>query len=380
MRILIIGIILSICQLSYCQRINFDTDRPVTNNLFIKFYGEVDYNQKIKPDTYTNGNIDVHRMVTLFGYQFSKKTQFVAEIEYEHVKEVFIEQAWAKHQLASNHFLKAGLLLIPMGYVNENHEPTTFYSVERPLIDKIIVPTTWREIGLGLTGIFPEQSLKYKFFLVNGLKSYDHSNGGLFSISKPFRSGRQKGAESTISGLPNISAQLEYFGFSNLKIALSLYRGETNSDLYNGLSKDDELGIAAADSSVIKMNMVAIHSQYKSGRFGLNTQFVYNYSENAEAYAGFTGNDLSSSIYGFYFEPVVVLYNNNNIDHLSWFGRYSRYDLNSSGEGSDYVSNIYTTGLNWKPTPGLVFKTDLQYFVEPSENFFQYNLGVGVWF
>lgn len=362
------------------QRIDFENDRPISSNLFIKLYGSVDYNQKIESGIKHNGKLDVHRLVTLIGYQFSKKTQFVAEIEYEHVKEVFIEQAWAKHQLASNHFLKAGLIMIPMGYVNENHEPTAFYSVERPFIDNIIVPSTWREIGFGMTGLFPDQSLKYKLFLVNGLKSYDTEKGGLLTEYSPFRGGRQKGAESTISGLPNLSSQLEYFGWLNAKIGLSLYHGETASDFYDGLNKHDEFAFAQGDSTTIRMTMIGLHTQYRSGNFGFNTQWIYSYSTNTEAYNSFTDNNIGNSIYGFYIEPYYALITSKGLDHLSLFARFSNYDLNAGEEDGGLATSVSTLGLNWKPTAGLVFKTDLQYVDSVESNYLLYNLNVGFWF
>ena len=362
------------------QRIDFENDKPISNNLFIKLYGNIDYNQKIESGVRHNGKLDVHRIVTLFGYQFSKKTQFVTEVEYEHANEVFIEQAFAKHQLASNHFLKAGLLLIPMGYINENHEPTAFYSVERPLIDRLVVPSTWREIGIGMTGIFIEQSLRYKLFLVNGFKSYDDTKGGLLSGSNGFRSARQKGIQSTMSGLPNLSGQLEYFGWLNTKIGFSFYHGTTSSDLYDGLLTNDVEGLAAADSSVVTMTMLGLHAQYRSGNAGFNTQFIYNHSSNVENYNAFTDKTFGESIYGFYVEPFYALITRDGLDHFSVFVRYSNYDLDASSEFNAGNTNVYTLGLNWKPTAGMVFKTDYQIFDEPNSDYSQFNFNVGVWF
>ena len=118
-------------------------------------YGELTYNQ---PEG-NNGELDVQRLVLLFGYQFNEKTQFVTEVEFEHVQEVFIEQAFINYAIAPNVSLRGGLMLVPMGIINEFHEPTTFNGVERPEVDNVIVPSTWREIGIGVTGRFNEISL-----------------------------------------------------------------------------------------------------------------------------------------------------------------------------------------------------------------------------
>ena len=62
------------------------------NKLFIKLYGHIDYNQKLGNSSKTPGVLDMHRLVTLFGYQFNQKTKFVTEIEVEHANEIYIEQ------------------------------------------------------------------------------------------------------------------------------------------------------------------------------------------------------------------------------------------------------------------------------------------------
>jgi len=128
----------------------------LSKGITIGGYAQVDYNQK-EGD---NGVLDVHRMVMLIGYKFSDKVQFITEIEFKHVKEVFVEQAFLNYGIADNLNLRGGLMLVPMGIVNEFHEPTTFNGVERPSMDKSIVPTTWREVGVGLSGRINNANLK----------------------------------------------------------------------------------------------------------------------------------------------------------------------------------------------------------------------------
>ena len=137
------------------------------NKLVVGGYGEVHYNQPLQSGVRNNGTLDVHRVVMLFGYNFSNKTQFVTELEFEHVKEVYVEQAFLQHKLNSYINFRGGLMLIPMGIINEYHEPTTFNGVERPLIDKYIAPSTWREIGFGVTGNVLPASIKYQLYVVS---------------------------------------------------------------------------------------------------------------------------------------------------------------------------------------------------------------------
>ena len=89
-------------------------------------YGQIDYNQPMDKDFRQNGNLDVHRLILFVGYQFNEKTKFITEIEFEHVSEVYIEQAYLDYQLFDNMSVKAGLMLVPMGIINEYHEPPSY--------------------------------------------------------------------------------------------------------------------------------------------------------------------------------------------------------------------------------------------------------------
>ena len=132
-------------------------------------YGEVVYNQ---PES-SNGFLDVKRLVVLMGYSFSEKVSLITELEYEHVKEVYVEQFYLDYKLTDNFNVKGGLMLVPMGIINEYHEPNFFNGVERPAVDNSIVPTTWREIGVGVSGKFDDLALGYQAYVFNGFKSYD---------------------------------------------------------------------------------------------------------------------------------------------------------------------------------------------------------------
>jgi len=128
--------------------------------LHIGGYGQIDFNLNTREGTIqNNGKLDVHRLVTFFGYNFNEKTSFVSEVEFEHVSEVYVEQAFLDYKIKNNLSINAGLMLIPMGIQNLYHEPATFNGVERTNVDKYIVPTTWREIGIGLSGRSIEHSI-----------------------------------------------------------------------------------------------------------------------------------------------------------------------------------------------------------------------------
>jgi len=354
------------------------------NKLYIKLYGHIDYNQKLEPGIRNAGKMDVHRLVTLFGYQFGRNTQFVSEIEVEHVKEIFVEQAFVKHRLSRGINLKAGLLLVPMGFVNEMHEPTFFYSVERPLMDKLIIPTTWREIGLGITGLLTQHSLKYQLYLINSPLGYDGE--AKVSGKSGIRSARQKGAESVISTFPGVSFQVEYFGVANMKVGLSGYHGKTNTTLYNEFPAITPENTMVVDSSTVTMSMATLHASYSSGPWTMRGQYTLAGYGNTAAYNNFSQSDVPEIMHGYYVLAAYDFAKSDNIT-VSPFIRFSQLDnhlvVNETiARDAGLKKTITTIGMNYKPHPGVVFKADYQFYNigGDASDYNQFNAGVGVWF
>lgn len=355
--------------------------------LVIGGYGEIHYNQPLSATTRSNGQLDVHRMVMLLGYNFSSKTQFISEFEFEHVSEVFVEQAFLQHKLNNYFNLRAGLMLVPMGIVNEYHEPTTFNGVERPLIDNKLSPTTWREIGIGFTGAVLPLSLNYQAYVMNGFNGYS-AGKALLGGKNAFRDGRQKGAESYISS-PNFTGKVQYYGIRGLNLGLSAYVGNTQSTLYNGLDKSNTAALAKADSSVVSLSMIGADARYNLGGLQLRGQFYYSALGNTEQYNSFGHKDLGSSMIGYYAEvgynvlracqrtkseliPFVRFENSNT--HLTTSGGLAKNDA--------YNIQLITTGLSYKITKGVVAKADVQFQKSAAATSYStvLNMGVGVMF
>jgi hypothetical protein len=358
-------------------------------NLKIGGYGEVHYNQPVSSDERKNGTLDVHRFVMMMGYQFNDKLQFVTELEFEHVSEFYVEQAFLQYKLNNAINLRGGLILTPMGIVNEYHEPTTFNGVERPQIDNNISPTTWREIGIGITGVILPASLKYQAYIMNGFNGYDGQAriGGASGL----RGGRQKGANSYISS-PNFSGKVEYFGIRGLNLGLSGYFGNTQSTLYNGIDKNDEAALAKADSSVVGISMIGADARYSYKGLKLTGQFYYTHLSNAEAYNQFTknkgGGNLGSSMFGYYIDlGYNVLRSVKTEKQLIPFVRYSNYDTHYTvpaniTDNLSYQRNVVTTGLSFFLTKGAVVKTDLQFVKNGVSDKYAttFNAGFGIMF
>lgn len=362
------------------QRIlNTLTDQKVT----LGGYGQIDYNQQLSGNTRYNGKLDVHRLVLLFGYQFSDKVKMVTELEVEHVNEVYIEQAFINYQIKPWLTFNGGLLLIPMGIINEYHEPTTFNGVERPNVDNVLVPTTWREIGMGFSGVIPSIQIKYQAYVVNGFKSYQ-SNAGILGGASPMRGGRQKGINAIVSH-PNFSGKLDYFGIRGLQLGLSVYAGKTQSDLYHKLNKDNETARAKADSSVVGTTMVGLDARYQWKGVQLRGQFIYQSLSNVDAYNAFTKKDLGEAMSGGYFEVAYNLLSTNRktTHELTPFVRYEHYNTHQKAEvvKEQYQVDEIVAGIGFKVARGVVFKADYQWQINGLEEQFHYtNLGIGFWF
>ncbi len=281
--------------------------------------------------------------------------------------------------------MRAGLLLAPMGIINEYHEPNTFNGVERPYIDKYIAPTTWREIGVGLAGTYLPANIRYQAYLMNGFNGYD--GVAKFSGKDGLRKGRQKGAESYMSS-PNIALKLEYFGIRNLNIGLSGYFGKSQSVLY------DEVDESIADSSVVNIAMLGADFRYANNGWQLKGQFYYNSLGNTKEYNEFTGNNgslntLGSSMIGYYAELGYNLFRLSDQikDELIPFVRYEAYDTqNTIDQGvvrsPSNAATILTSGLTWKITPKVAFKSDLQFVKKKSDDKSStiFNAGFGLMF
>lgn len=340
-------------------------------------YGEMLYNQ---PEG-DNGELDVQRLVLLMGYRFNDRTQFVTEIELEHVEEVFVEQAFVNYNVGNNVNLRGGLMLVPMGIVNEFHEPTTFNGTERPAMDNAIVPTTWRELGVGLSGRFDNLSLGYQAYLFNGFKSTE-ANGeggvsGALKGSNGLRGGRQKGIKSTIDS-PTLSAKLDYYGIPGLRLGLATYFGKTQA-------ADN---VETIDGANIGISMVGLDARYAYDRFTARGQFIHASLSDTEAYNALTGADLGSALQGWYIEGAFNILPMQNEQKLFAFARYEMFDTHASTTGSLEENEAYdrtdiTTGLTYHIAPGVVLKGDYQFRSTAADNNDikdRLNFGIGVWF
>ena len=166
---------------------------PEAPRTLLSGYMEAHYN---KPQ-FQDGVLDFHRFVLLFTHRYSDRIRFVGELELEHALveglaeagELELEQAYIDFLLTRSFNVRAGMMLIPVGIMNELHEPPVFYGVERPLLDTVILPTTWFEVGAGVHGEIGS-GWRYRAFVTTPL------NAARFNAEDGLRDGRQKGSRA----------------------------------------------------------------------------------------------------------------------------------------------------------------------------------------
>lgn len=294
-------------------------------------YGEIHYNNK------ENGNtdqIDVHRFVLFFGHSFSDRVRFFSEVELEHSLagegkkgEVELEQAFIEWDYSEHHSAKLGLFLIPVGILNETHEPDTFYGVERNNVESMIIPTTWWESGVMLDGeIAP--GFGYDVGVHSGFKTAADGDKA-FNI----RSGRQKSSEAVAEELA-YTGRLKYTGIPGLELAASVSYQE---DLLQGLGSEDAPAI-----------LYETHAAYQAGPFGLRALYARWDIDNDMADA--LGSDEQT---GFYIEPSYKL-----TPRLGLFARYSQWDITAGGSADTEVEQI-DIGFNFWLVEHVVLKFDI---------------------
>jgi len=314
-------------------------------------YGELHYNNLGgSGGAIGKKEIDFHRFVMFLGHEFSDKIRFFSELELEHsiagegkAGEIELEQGYLEFDLSETLRAKGGLFLIPVGIINETHEPNFFYGVERNPVEKNIVPATWWEAGAALDGEITE-GVSYDIAFTSGLD---------LSSNDKVRDGRQKVANARANS-PMITGRLKYTGVPGLELATTL----ANIDDYTQ-------GQGTKNSAT----MIEAHAVYKSGAFGVRALFA-TWTVTGKA-AGFNKQ------LGWYVEPSLKV-----SDKVGLFARYNEYD-NQAGDSGPGNSQKQQTdvGVNFWPHEDVVIKADYQ--VQSNANnkdLNGFNIGIGYQF
>jgi len=333
------------------EHVEVAQEDSVFDNTTIGGYGELHYNNYDDSDA----KIDFHRFVLFFGHEFSDSIRFFSEFELEHSLsgdgkpgEVELEQAYVEVDINEEVSSKVGLFLIPVGIINETHEPPTFYGVERNGVEKNIIPATWWEAGLAVN-FKPAPGLSIDGAATSGLEVGDD-----FKI----RNGRQKVAKAKAENLA-YTGRINYTAIPGLELAATL---QYQTDITQGGS-NFEAPIDTADATLLEA-----HAIYQVNDFtvrALYARWDINGDEAKEL-----GRDEQT---GWYVEPAYKLN-----EKIGVFARYAEYDNNAGNSDSTAVKST-SVGVNYYLHENVVLKADYE-DLGGSKDSQGFNLGFGYQF
>jgi hypothetical protein len=298
---------------------------------------------------------DALRSVLYVGYKFDEKWVFNSEIEVEHATtnggsgEVSLEFGYVDYLCSDAFNLRGGLLLTPMGLINELHEATAFLPASRPLTETRILPSTWREMGLGAYGDVGPFS--YRTYVMTSLDGGNFTSNGL-------RSGRQRGSQAEADDW-SLVARLDYVGVPGLIVGGSASYGDTGHD-----NLDDQ-NRAIPD---LRTTLLEAHVDYRTGPWTFRALYAHGRVQEAGVYNAATNNRLGDRLQGYYGEvgfDAMSLICPESSHQLTPFVRWEEIDTNASVP-SGFVRDparrdeVLTFGINYKPIAQVVFKIDYE--------------------
>jgi hypothetical protein len=334
----------------------------IDHGLSIGGYGEV----FARHDDSGTDTADALRGVLYFGYRFDEHWVLNTEIEIEHANEAFLEFAYLDYLSTPGFNVRAGLLLAPMGFLNEMHEPTTFFGVARPGIETVIMPSTFRENGAGIHGELGD--FVYRAYVLNGFDAAGFTDAGL-------RGGRQKGS-TVLAEDWAVTGRLDWMGLPGTTLGASTWVGDSGQGQVAG----GDVGTTILEG----------HAEWRWR--GLRTRFLYTQAELDDVAAlnadlGLTGSDsIGEELNGWYAEAaydVMGWLKPTTKQQLSPFVRWETYDTQAevpAGFVDDPANDveILTVGLDWKPIPSVVFKTDVMEIEDAAGgDSTRFNIGLG---
>jgi len=333
-----------------------EADRQFASSSRFGGYGELHANMLENQVTGEDSNVlDLHRFVLYFGHDFNDRLRFMSELEIEHALagdgkpgEVELEQAYIEYDWAANQSLRAGVFLIPVGILNETHEPPTFYGVERNPVEKNIIPTTWWEGGLAFNGAFAD-GWRYDAAVHSGLYTGSDDNYAI-------RAGRQKVAKAKFDSQA-VTGRVRWLGVPGLELSASVqYQDDITQE---------------TDPTAGSAWLFTGHVSWRHKAFGLRALYANWNLDGAGPEE--IGADRQN---GWYIEPSWRF-------NEKWgvFARYNRWD-NLAGNNADSEYSQWDLGINYWLHPNVVFKLDYQDQDAPDgmKELDGWNLGVGYQF
>ena len=315
-------------------------------------YGELHYTNPIG----TSGDeFDFHRFVIGLGIDFTDWLIFRSEVDFEHAAtEIELEIAYLDFLFYDVFNARTGIVLTPVGFLNEHHEPTLFYSVERPQFNTVIIPTTWFGAAAGFHGK-TEFGLGYQIYVMESLDALK------FTGSKGLRGGRGKTAEALGRDVAG-TVRLEYTGVSGLQIGTSFWAGNTGQ------------GNATIDGGLVTIAEGDARFQIEGLEFTFTGAWVHIGDADRINLAILAGdptftNFVASDIVGYYGELAYHVFHHlwptSRFDLVA-FGRHERFNTQHkmpSGFASDPANDRNTTtfGVAFYPIEQVALKADYNF-------------------
>ncbi|MGZ8946027.1 MAG: hypothetical protein ACXW1W_11450 [Methylococcaceae bacterium] len=329
----------------------------VGKGLSIGGYGEANYQKIVSDQGNAKDNADFERMVLYVGYKFTDKILFNSEIEFEHGStdqggSVSVEFAALDFFIDPMANARAGMVLMPMGFINQIHEPPFYFGNNRPEVERRIIPTTWREIGVGIFGAITP-NLTYTGYVVNGLDAQGFNSSGI-------RDGRQAGSQALAENFGYV-ARTDYSpdALPGVTIGGSAYVGNSGQDQeYNGQKPN------------VFTQLYEAHVQWKYRGLEFRTLGSWGHINDAGILSAAKGQTIGSQNYGWYTEvgyDVLPLLFKDTPQYLAPFFRYEKYDTiakapNGYKDNQNLDRQIFQVGLQYKPIPNVVIKADYRNF------------------
>ena len=333
-----------------------------------------------KPE-FEDARLDFHRFVLLFTHSFGDRLRFVGELELEHAfvegfeesGELELEQAYLDFLLTRGFNLRAGMLLAPVGIINERHEPPVYYGVERPFLDTVIVPSTWFDAGAGVHGEIG-RGFRYRAYVMSPL------NAAEFSAGEGVRGGRQKGGEANV-GRPAVTGRFEWVGHPGLTVGASAWTGRSGFEFRPRF--DVPVTLAEADVRYAPTDRLEVRAQFAQ-------VFVDNAGDLNDALTRRIGvnPNVARSMRGFYLESGYRVVAASPAGEVGVFLRYENFDTQHRMPDGyvplpQFDRDAWTFGATFWPDPDVAVKIDYTVLrsrsavIEAPDSF---NVGLGWWF
>ena len=355
------------------------------NRPYFGAYGEHHYNNYRSNPSYKDDMVDTHRFVLFMGYDFSDSIRFMSELEVEHAYAgdgepgaVELEQAYVEFDTSQNTRLKTGMFLLPVGILNETHEPDTFYGVERNELESRIIPSTWWETGAMFTHDLGG-GLSYDLAFHSGLEVSGGSSAGTAALSDRYniRSGRQKSAKATAND-GAVTGRIKFNGVDGLEVSASV---QQQADIHQSAPDGDPASCSGPDPSDCSLGfagevpdanaqLIEVHARYSIANFKLTAQHAaWDIDSDAAEQIGKDEQEATMFEAGYRVLPEVGV-----------FGRHTTVDTTAGSADNNDATEVVTGGVNYWPHPRVVVKADYQDFENddrPGQEQNRFNLGVG---